>query len=431
VLGLCLVAGGALLQVHAAHSVRTELRAALAGGTRTIEDVADELRSEPEPQAGLAKLVAAFDGNRHVRAVLLDPAGRTVAESHLYNGRSGVPRWFVALVGGSPTETRVPLGSALPGWAVALRPDATNEAGETWNQLGDETILAGAFAAISLLMLSLVLARALRPLRVLSAAFARVGSGDFAARVPEGGPRELAGLADGFNRMAARLHAAEARNRRLHEQVQTLQEEERAELARDLHDEVGSLLFAVNVSAAAIGQLAGNGRTAQIGAHVAAIREAVGQMQRDVRAMIGRLRPPVPIDAGLGTAIAALVASWRRRHPEITFTAELPDQEHALDEATSGAIYRIIQESLSNAVRHGRPEHIEVRLGFSEREVRVRVIDDGAAAAAPSTAGLGLVGMRERARALSGTLQAGPKPGSPGWVVEARLPLRQAVDAVA
>ena len=131
--------------------------------------------------------------------------------------------------------------------------------------------------------------RALRPLDALVAAMAEVGAGRYRTRIGGRLAPELARLRDSFNRMAARLAAADAENRRLNEQLLTLQEQERSDLARDLHDEVSPFLFAISIDAATASRLLGEGHAIEAGDHVQLIAEGVRHMQRQVRSMLSRL----------------------------------------------------------------------------------------------------------------------------------------------
>jgi two-component system sensor histidine kinase UhpB len=270
----------------------------------------------------------------------------------------------------------------------------------------------------------------LRPLKDLSDSFVLIGSGDYRARVRERGPPELSHLARGFNSMAGRLAAMETRNRALEEQLLTLQDEERADLARDLHDEIGPYLFAVNVDAAMVGQLAQDKRLAEIPERLSSIQAAVGHMQSHVRDILGRLRPTRAVELGLNAAIDDMVAFWRERHGDIAFDVRLLEDESLVDEAQKETIYRVVQESLNNAVRHGRPNRIEVAIspGVSG-EVIARVSDNGAAKAKsadparPDQSGFGLIGMRERVAASGGSLSIDRGDPGGGWSVIAHLPL--------
>jgi two-component system sensor histidine kinase UhpB len=292
-----------------------------------------------------------------------------------------------------------------------------------WSEFLDlAAVLAVSFAFGSVLVW-LAVGRALRPLAELSAAFGRIGAGDYAAKVREAGPPELLTVGRAVNDMAARLGAMQARTQRLEAQIATLQDEERADLARDLHDEIGPHLFAVNVDAAMARGLIAEGKPAEATRQVEAIQQSVAHMQRLVRDILGRLRPTELIDLGLAAAIGELTAFWSARHPAIAFAVRVADDEIlAVGEATRETLYRVVQEALNNAVRHGRPNRIEVEVGRqSPGEVFARVSDDGAPSAAPGASGFGLTGMRERVAAAGGALNI-DRGETGGWTVTARLP---------
>lgn len=417
--------GGAVASWHAVRSVRTEMQAAVAVGAQTLRNGIDELPQARDPANEIERLVRAFDGDRHVRAIWQDATGRPRLASKLRKLTPDVPAWFVALLAPSQSSLRLNVGV---GNAITIEPDPRNEIGEVWTQFQDDLVAAGLSCALGSLLVCMVVGRAFRPIDRLSVAFALVGSGEYAVRVEPAGPPELRRLAQGFNAMAQRLDAAQARNLRLNEQLLSLQEEERRDLARDLHDEVGPFLFAVNLDAASIEQAAKCGRVAQVPERARSIREAVEHMQRHVRAMLHRLRPASPVAAGLAPALAHLVAFWRVRQPDIDFALAISVDEDRLGDPTLAAIYRLIQEGLNNAVRHGRPHQIEIAVEAVESgPVTVRVADNGAGLAAFTEPGLGLKGMRERVEGLGGTLDVGANSTGMGLVVTARLPCAAAM----
>ena len=187
---------------------------------------------------------------------------------------------------------RLPVPPASDGGAIiVLQADPLNEVGEVWGESRDAVLVLAGFALLSALLICAAVGRALRPLEDLSTAFERIGNGDYHGRMPEHGPPELARLTNGFNLMTLRLVVVAAQNRRLNERLLKLQAEERADLARDLQDEVGPLLFAVNITAATIERRAGTDRGNNIAVHARSIHETVGRIQRRVRAILGRLRP--------------------------------------------------------------------------------------------------------------------------------------------
>ena len=424
VLLVSLACGSALVAWHAAISVRTELRAALDVGTKTIRNGLDELAGSTDPANELRRLVATFNGNRHVRATLLDLRDQPIAVSRLFVPKRPAPGWFRTLIGGRLDAVRI----AVPqdGGTIVLQPDPINEIGEVWVQSRDSVLVLGGFALLSALLLCTIVGRALRPIETLSAAFQQITKGNYHGKVSEDGPPELARLASAFNLMTQQLAAAATQNRRLNERLLTLQAEERAELARDLHDEIGPLLFAVDMTAATIQRIAGGGRSDDITTHVGAIHDAVGRMQRHVRVILGRLRPLRAI--GLTTAIERLAAFWRSRRPDINFAVTVSVDQDRIGDDLKETIYRIVQEGVSNAIQHGKPTRVEIIVAHAAAdEINVEVIDDGIGMAAdgmsrrdPSQ--LGLIGMRERVMAMAGSLSIRPSGNGRGLAVVAWLP---------
>jgi two-component system sensor histidine kinase UhpB len=113
------------------------------------------------------------------------------------------------------------------------------------------------------------------------------------------------------------------------------------------------------------------------------------------------------------------VAFWRGRHPEIRFEVSIPPEETPMAGAVRETLYRVVQEGLSNAIRHGRPSRVTIRIRAEGEWVEARVSDDGARAAAPGPEGFGLTGMRQRLAAVGGALEV--RRGA-GWTLIARAP---------
>ncbi len=190
-------------------------------------------------------------------------------------------------------------------------------------------------------------------------------------------------------------------------------------------------MFAIGIDAANISRRLAEGRVAPIAGHAEAIAETVGHLQKQVRSMLGRLRPVGLAEFGLVEAIGNLVAFWRRRHPEIDYRLEVAPEAAAFGELVDVTIYRVVQEALSNAVRHSQPSTISIAIDLQDAAeggtemLVVRVADDGQGMAASAGIGYGLLGMRERVKAMGGSLTVSSKPGE-GLTVVASLPPPQA-----
>jgi len=199
---------------------------------------------------------------------------------------------------------------------------------------------------------------------------------------------------------------------------------ERVRIAQDLHDTVGHTMSVIavhsNVASEAIGRDDEAARRA-----VAQITSATSQQLRELRAMVKILRSPVT-DAERGTVglagLGALVDGARDAGVAVDLDLDVP--EGCLDGAIEAAAYRIVQESLTNVLRHSGAGHASVTAGVCGDRLEVVVADDGRGAVdALSGSGQGLVGMRERATMLGGRLTAERGRGG-GFVVHAVLPTR-------
>ena len=414
------ILGALLAGRHARIALGEEMRAGMSGAQRTAAGVMEELRHAPDREHALRQMISAFDGDRHVQATLYSASGAVLARSAAPTEAHLAPAWFDAMLGPRPGAARinVPLASLC---CVVLTPTGRSDVAALWSEFSAVVgALLGA-SAVGLALVYFAIGAALAPLNVISDAFRRIGAGEYGAHVPVTGPKELIRLERDFNSMSAQLAAMRAKNHNLERQLTTLQEEERAELARDLHDEIGPYLFAVNVDAQMIVQLQGQSCSRETLEQVAAIRAAVGHMQRQIRDILGRLRPATPTELGFSSAIDDLIDFWRGRAPDVRFELSLPDSEPQVAPQVREVAYRIVQEALSNAFRHSDCSTVYLRIQPDDAHaIVVEVCNDGLREDQGHARGLGLIGMRERVNTLGGQLDAGARDGS--WRVRARLP---------
>ena len=421
------VVGTAVAGWQAKQVLREELVAALAGGRQTLSGAFETLPRSDLPARDLTRLIASFDGNRHVAAAWIGGRGDRIATSSPLPARAP-PAWFADLF--HPPVPSVRMAVPGPGGgAVVLAPVFTNDVAGVWAEFVDLVGVLSVSFLLGAVVVWFTVGRALRPLSEFSAAFVRIGSGDYSAGVRQAGPLELMRLGGGVNDMVERLRAMQVKTHALEDQLRNLQDEERADLARDLHDEIGPHLFAANVDAAMARRLIGEGQSAEALVQLEAIEGAVAHMQRLVRDILGRLRPTELFELGLTAAINELVAFWRARNPAIRFAVNVPhDESQSIPDRVRETLYRVVQEALNNAVRHGRPSHIQIEIGGDGDDVFARVADNGVPGDKADGVGFGLVGMRERVAAARGKLTVSRR--ATGWEVTARLPRRELADDV-
>jgi len=417
--------GAGLAAWRAARTTHDELAASLANARKSTLAALANLQPGPGAEAELHRIVSAFDGSRHMRAALLD-AGGVVRDASEPAAGPQPPEWFLHLVAPSLPPVTAPI-TGVPGVAgLRLQADPVSEAGERWTELRERVASFAIFFVAAAVLCSLTAARSLLPLTSLAQGLTRVGRGEPQPAVPEEGPPEIATLARAFNFMSAALQTAEAQNRRLAQQVLTIAEEERADIARDLHDEIGPLLFAITTFTAAIGRQVQTGELASVPAQLQAIQDATARLQREVRDMLGRLHDGAAAPENVPAALAELMAFWRSVRPETDFQARTGLGDAPLSDAVRECLFRAAQEGISNAVRHGRPRHVTVHAHVLNESAILSVSDDGAGGT--ENPGRGLAGMRARAASLGGTVDIAR---GNGWTVTVRIPLHQAANAAA
>jgi two-component system sensor histidine kinase UhpB len=347
-----------------------------------------------------------------------------------------MPAWFAKIIGGA-RETRriaVRMGSRDFG-TVVIETDPYNEALEVWNEFAVSLVAPTVFCLLTVSIIYVFIGRTLHPLQRLAEALEQVGDGSYRTRISGPLPTELSRLRDSFNRMAARLAETDQDRRRLNRQLLTLQDQERGDLARDLHDEVSPFLFAVNVDAATACRLLADGRAREAESHIRSIVDAVAHIQRQVRSMLGRLRPLGVADLGLADAIANLAIFWRRRQPQIRFNVSIAPECVDLPERIATAICRTIQEAVSNAVRHAEAKVISILVerrratATGDEAIIVQIADDGRGMGKDTPIGYGLTGVSERIAALGGRVSFTNRPDG-GFSVSAVLPDRERTEGL-
>jgi signal transduction histidine kinase len=242
------------------------------------------------------------------------------------------------------------------------------------------------------------------------------------------GPLEIVGLAATFNEMLERREKAEQRMHDSEQQLKALsdrlllvQEEERSRIARELHDDLGQSLTALKMDV--LGLLAKAGSDVRPSALSERIIRTIDSTVTAVQRISSELRPSVLDDLGLVVAIESEAQLFEERSGiecELSLQADT-----AIEQSRATAIYRIVQEALTNVVRHSNATRVELRLRQRAGELLLEVRDDGRGVtleqiADPSS--LGLIGIRERAHLIGGTVHIEGVAGR-GTIVSVRIPL--------
>ncbi|MGH1570784.1 ATP-binding protein [Methylobacterium sp. P31] len=226
----------------------------------------------------------------------------------------------------------------------------------------------------------------------------------------------------------------EAERAELLRRLSEAQENEQRRIARELHDQVGQTVTGLSLGLKSLERLVEAGAQSEVSRHVQWLQSLAGEIGRDIHRAAVDLRPTALDDLGLREALATLLRQWTRRH-NIRSDFQVLGESVRLPAAVETAIYRIVQEALTNVLKHAQASTVSVSLEQRPEEVRVIIEDDGIGFDAEADAGppaggpaakprLGLSGIRERLSLLRGSLTLETSPGS-GTTLFVRIPFPQ------
>ncbi|MFS0726806.1 sensor histidine kinase [Paenibacillus sp. 1P07SE] len=202
------------------------------------------------------------------------------------------------------------------------------------------------------------------------------------------------------------------------ERLVQAREEERRRLRRDLHDGLGSSLASMTLRLdEAIHHHGSDPHRSRT--ELETVRSQLRHAITDIRRLVYSLRPPALDEFGLAFALQELVMQYQT--PALQIALEGADRDLQLNAATEVAIYRIVQEGLTNVVKHAAASRCHIRLALQEQSLRIEIEDDGSGLPTEMTPGIGVRSIRERAEELSGTFALSSEPGQ-GTVIRVSLP---------
>jgi signal transduction histidine kinase/cytochrome b subunit of formate dehydrogenase len=400
-------------------------------------------------------------------ATLIEAGRATSGTCHECHGAAGQQQRNTEVMAFAPLETAP--------WAVLIR-QSQSEALAPARTLRQRAVLFGVPAVLVALLFAWMTARSvLRPIGVLTTAAGRIATGDLSQPVPDLGKDEVGGLAKTFEAMRVRLQESQegiqSANRHLEDRVHertreleasrddlrsaaeeksalyeelrrketargellrkviTAQEEERRRIARELHDETGQVLAAL-VLGMDTAALAPETDIVGIRKRLGELRVVAVDALEDVHRLIYDLRPSVLDDLGLVTGLK-WYAETRLQPTGIPVRVTVTGAETRLPAEVETEVFRIGQEAISNVARHAQASNVRVDLDFRDNNITLEVEDDGVGfdvasvlESADPRREWGILGMRERASLMGGTLHITSEP-SRGTRVKVTVPLQR------
>jgi len=417
-----LLLGGSIAVWQARQAVNEEIDASVSlaaqlirfGFSQTQFNEADWLR-------GINSLKA----TRHLHIQLQTPSGQILNVPHTAPGDAGEelpPQWFIALVGGKYSQTEQPIVTADgKQFILLIQANPLDEITEVWAESVAFFISLSVLTLLTFLAVHFAFSKALNSIAIIVNALENIEKGRYLQKLPEFSTLEYDSIAKAINHMTDELRKAQQENRALTQHSLEIQEDERQRLAQELHDELGQSLTAIKVMAVTAAH-----QKADIQQTTETIVSISDHLMTVVRSMMHQLHPLVLTELGLKAAVEDLLGHWASRHPELHLSLDCTDCVDALNQKVTIQIFRVVQECLTNIVRHAEASQASITLQIvqdPEERLKLEVSDNGQGCADGSIkSGFGLLGMRERIQSLGGEFSIDTRPQH-GMRIVASIPL--------
>lgn len=386
--------------------------------------ISTEGSDQIERERRVVEQITKLESTRHLQIILIRDDGpykprHRISSPSFTPAATEAPEWFVSLVKPPPMEFTHQLDEPGVTTEILVRANPTDEISEVWQETKGILTLLVIFVVLANLVVYLTLGRGLEPIETILRGLEGIERGDYKLRLPHFNVRELGRISDKFNLMAGVLDRSQQENRYLTQRSLAIQESERRHLAHELHDELGQSITAIKAMAVSIEQQMQGQALPSIREGAGTIVHVSNRMYDVARNMMRRLRPPALDELGLVTALQDMIDDWNARHQDVFCYFSSAGDASLLNEATKISLFRIVQEALTNIIKHAGAGTVKVDLdilGGNNPEgghVILSIKDDGAGFDPDQVRpGLGLLGMRERAEALGGTCHIATRPGA-------------------
>lgn len=436
-----LVINLSVLILHAGPRIRAEDETSVRLTRELVVTAIGSLQEMNDPLPALNRFYESLGKLRHVDVKVMsngDPAVPTPSTA-MIRDQGSVPVWFVDLIHAPPRTVIVPVTiKGVDYGRIAIVSNPLDELDEVWSDVSWLALVSLLITSVILGVVLLLVRQSLKPFEGLKRGLADLEAGKSNVRIQQRGATEFRTISAALNSLAETLDRVKTENRCLVDRLIRVQDNERKEIARDLHDEAGPCLFSIRAGVVALTEVSADANldAQKIRQMCDSVNRASEVLQNLFRALLGRLAPRGLTEFGLGEVLKGLIKSWQVSHSDVNLSLACPHDLSILDEPTALTAYRVVQESLTNVFRHASAASARVRVEFgsmpnmssADQEAEdapallIEVEDDGIGIPDNPKLGLGLLGMRERVQALGGRISIGRR-NEGGARVAAALPL--------
>ncbi|MEQ1638256.1 MAG: histidine kinase [Methylococcales bacterium] len=407
--------GSSIAIWQARKSVNQEVESSIHLAVQLITFDVSQTTQSPYAETDWLPKFNSLKQTRHLTIQLQDPSGKVIgitSQNQHPQSPETPPQWFINLVKGTYPKVERPIttfdGKQL---ALIIQANPLDEITEVWQESIAYFCTLLLLTGLTFLAVNLVFNKALKSISIIVDALKVIETGKYQQKLPEFSTQEYDSIAKAINHMTTELNAAQQENRALALHSLSIQENERQRLSQELHDELGQSLTAIKVMAVTAAR-----KPSEVEATTDKIVGVCDHLITVVRTMMRQLHPLVLTELGLKASVEDLLNHWASRNPQLKLVLNCPDTIDQLESTITIQVFRMIQEGLTNAVRHAQAQQVSINLEIEEptKMLHLEIIDDGQGSTHDTLkAGFGLLSMRERINSLGGelTIQTAPQQG--------------------
>jgi len=408
---IAVLIGLAAIITSAQKNVRQEI---LSTQSLAIFAIENGIKKNPEiylfQEQGETFGLSNLNALRHLNIQFYDQENQLRDQTSSYLSKTNLPPvWFISLMENFSSvmaEKRIDIKLRGQDFGyILINPEPMYEYSEIWQQIKSGFLVILLFFGLVNTMILVVFYHTLKPINAIIDGFQRLEDEDYQARISKTNIRELDIIGQKFNGTVKKLKESNIKIHKLSQDLINIQEQEKKDLARNLHDELGQSLTAIQAEAASIKKSKNEESRNSAVDSIIAISKT---MMLSTRELIKKLSLGILEEMGFEIAIGDLVNSWAKRNPKVNMTYVFDKQLVGLiPRPFEGHIYRIIQEALTNITKHANAKKTNISLSLQKKKnlFEISISNDGLKKQSNANNGIGLLGMKERVNQMGGTIE--------------------------
>jgi two-component system, NarL family, sensor histidine kinase UhpB len=329
--------------------------------------------------------------------------------SNTFNDIQPPPYWFIFLIEKLSQEIyfskiNIDQRGEMKGYIV-IKPEPIYEYAEIWQQIKVGLWIICSFLILINIVVLILFSHMIKPINKIIEGFEKLEAGNFKSKINKSNIRELDIIGKKFNSMINNLRQSNDKIHKLSQNLINVQEQEKSELARDLHDELGQSLTALQAEAASISK---STKKSSRDDAIFNVIQLSKNMMLSTREIIKKLNLGLIEDLGFESALIELFENWKRRFKGVKFEYKIEDKAlRKIRKQETAHLYRIFQEALTNISKHSEPKNIKITVKCLDRgnKTRILISNDGIKSNLVNNEGLGLIGIAERVDQINGSLE--------------------------